>query len=620
MKAKRRAHVVISDDEQAEEEQGKNLMQELDLEALVPLHLATEGRFDDSQVSEPLEEQLDVFSVAKVLAESARKRRSAEVVQTYTRRRSRVSTSSVDVNTASRAVSIAGVSTADVQAKDKGKAIMEEHETPNKVKKRVQLDERQEVQTQATQEIDWSDPAVLRYHATQNRTFSKAEVRKNMIMYLKNQGGYKMNYFKGMTYEEIRPIFEKVWDQTQSFVPMDSEKEKESAKKAGGEKAELKECLNIVEDEVEVIEPLSAKAPITDWGIHSLGICSLYIADRADGSSKMYRFFSDMLKSFNMQDLEDMYKLVKETHKMKKPEAEALVLWGDLKTIFEPDESDEIWKNQQDHTLIEWRLFDSYGVHSLVMGTIAIYMLVERQYPLTQEMLERMLNWRLQIDHECEMAYALIRYVSVMNVKGQRLSCKGLLMCIKGDPRFGINTQYPSGFTPVENDAEKGDAQCVDNFYEPLSTNSGNKNDSGSSKGAMPQSSANLFSKVHTGGSFLEVMDELVKVSQTMGYNMEGCMKNIEVIIGSHGDVNFVKSNSMVNLKKKLQILKQDIKTWSKEVRKSSLYAKQSIQKKLSDVDKVLDQSGYSKDTMNYRSSLLKELHDINSIEASNIA
>ncbi|GKE11821.1 hypothetical protein Tco_1415372, partial [Tanacetum coccineum] len=440
MKAKRRAHVVISDDEQAEEEQGKNLMQELDLEALVPLHLATEGRFDDSQVSKPLEEQLDVFSVAKVLAESARKRRSAEVVQTYTRRRSRVSTSSVDVNTASRAVSIAGVSTADVQAKDKGKAIVEEPETPNKVKKRVQLDERQEVQTQATQEIDWSDPAVLRYHATQNRTFSKVEVRKNMIMYLKNQGGYKMNYFKGMTYEEIRPIFEKVWDQTQSFVPMDSEKEKESAKKAGGgrkkslgrkrgrktddekrakkqkldddaEKAELKECLNIVEDEVEVIEPLSAKASITDWGIHSLGICSLYIADRADGSSKMYRFFSDMLKSFNMQDLEDMYKLVKETHKMKKPEAEVLVLWGDLKTIFEPDESDEIWKNQQDHTLIEWRLFDSYGVHSLVMGTIAIYMLVERQYPLTQEMLERMLNWRLQIDHECEMAYALIRFI-----------------------------------------------------------------------------------------------------------------------------------------------------------------------------------------------------------------
>ncbi|GKD66775.1 RNA-directed DNA polymerase, eukaryota [Tanacetum coccineum] len=45
-----------------------------------------------------------------------------------------------------------------------------------------------------------------------------------------------------------------------------------------------------------------------------------------------------------------------------------------------------------------------------------------------------------------------------------------------------------------------------------------------------------------------------------------------------------------------------------------------SIQKKLSDVDKVLDQGGYSDDTMNYNSSLLKELQDINLIEASNIA
>ncbi|GJT08236.1 RNA-directed DNA polymerase, eukaryota [Tanacetum coccineum] len=37
-------------------------------------------------------------------------------------------------------------------------------------------------------------------------------------------------------------------------------------------------------------------------------------------------------------------------------------------------------------------------------------------------------------------------------------------------------------------------------------------------------------------GSLLDVMDELIKVGQTMGYNMEGCMKNIEAIIGSQRD------------------------------------------------------------------------------------
>ncbi|GKB05978.1 hypothetical protein Tco_0834211 [Tanacetum coccineum] len=77
-------------------------------------------------------------------------------------------------------------------------------------------------------------------------------------------------------------------------------------------------------------------------------------------------------------------------------------------------------------------------------------------------------------------------------------------------------------------------------------------------------------------------------------FNMEGFDKVVE---NSWKISNFVESNSMVYLKNKLQILKQDIKTWSKEARKSSLDVKQSIQKKLSDVDKVLDQGGYSEDT-----------------------
>ncbi|GJW68817.1 hypothetical protein Tco_0123241 [Tanacetum coccineum] len=57
--------------------------------------------------------------------------------------------------------------------------------------------------------INWNDPDVLRYHAVQNRPFSVAEVRKNMCTHLKNQRGYKMSDFKGMSYEEIRPIFKK---------------------------------------------------------------------------------------------------------------------------------------------------------------------------------------------------------------------------------------------------------------------------------------------------------------------------------------------------------------------------------------------------------------------------
>ncbi|GJU05786.1 hypothetical protein Tco_1122216 [Tanacetum coccineum] len=93
----------------------------------------------------------------------------------------------------------------------------------------------QEVIAEADQahDINWSDHVVLRYHAVQNRSFSKAEVRKNMCIYLKNQGGYKQIHFKGMKYEDIRPIFERVWDQNHAFVPKDSEIGKEVMKRSG---------------------------------------------------------------------------------------------------------------------------------------------------------------------------------------------------------------------------------------------------------------------------------------------------------------------------------------------------------------------------------------------------
>nr|GEW16713.1 hypothetical protein [Tanacetum cinerariifolium] len=65
-----------------------------------------------------------------------------------------------------------------------------------------------------------------------NRPFSKAEVRKNMVMYWKDQGGYKQSYFKGMKYKDIRPIFERVWDQVHTFLLKDSEIKKEVMKRS----------------------------------------------------------------------------------------------------------------------------------------------------------------------------------------------------------------------------------------------------------------------------------------------------------------------------------------------------------------------------------------------------
>ncbi|GKB85618.1 hypothetical protein Tco_0957890 [Tanacetum coccineum] len=85
--------------------------------------------------------------------------------------------------------------------------------------------------------------------------------------------------------------------------------------------------------------------------------------------------------------------------------------------------------------------------------------------------------------------------------------------------------QYPQGFTPnvMENviDNIPGNASQP----KPNPTTPGNK-----------EKASSVNDKFQASGSILEVMDELIKVGQTMGYNMDGCMKNIEVIIGSQGD------------------------------------------------------------------------------------
>ncbi|GKE51272.1 hypothetical protein Tco_1486428, partial [Tanacetum coccineum] len=49
-----------------------------------------------------------------------------------------------------------------------------------------------------------------------------------------------------------------------------------------------------------------------------------------------------MLKSFNKEDLEDLYKLVKAKYESTRPVEDLyLILWGDLKTMFEPHVEDK---------------------------------------------------------------------------------------------------------------------------------------------------------------------------------------------------------------------------------------------------------------------------------------
>ncbi|GJR64804.1 hypothetical protein Tco_0010869 [Tanacetum coccineum] len=212
-----------------------------------------------------------------------------------------------------------------------------------------------EVPAEATQlqTIDWSDPAMLRYHALQNRPDSVAEVRKNMVMYLKNQKGYKQ--------KDKEKDSEKKGSRKKSLArkragEMQSEKSTKRQKiEDDVENEELKSYLDLVprEEFAMEIESLATKYPIVDWKTHVLTENFMYYQIfRADRSFKNYKIFSEMLDDFDRQDVLDLHRLVKARYMTSSPKGYDLMLWGDLKTLFEPDEEEEVWRNQHEYNLI----------------------------------------------------------------------------------------------------------------------------------------------------------------------------------------------------------------------------------------------------------------------------
>ncbi|GJZ93224.1 hypothetical protein Tco_0665289 [Tanacetum coccineum] len=164
-----------------------------------------------------------------------------------------------------------------------------------------------------------------------------------MSTYLKNMAGYKHNQLKNKSFDDIQKLFNKGMKWVNTFVDMDTELVEGSKVRAEG--SEVRAEVEIAQESKEVAIddiPLATKPPsIIDYKIHKEGNKTYYQIIRADGSLKMYLVFSHMLKSFDKEDLETLWKLVKTKHGSTRPgEGYEKVLWGDLKTMFDPHVED----------------------------------------------------------------------------------------------------------------------------------------------------------------------------------------------------------------------------------------------------------------------------------------
>nr|GFA07407.1 hypothetical protein [Tanacetum cinerariifolium] len=309
--------------------------------------------------------------------------------------------------------------------KDKGKGILVETPKPMKKKDQIKLDvkyarklheEINQDPEEINKDIDWdaaidhvnqkskNPKYIKRYQGRKKRPQTESEGRINMMIYLKNTAGYKMDFFKVMSYAEICLIFQARFDENMRFLFKSREEMEEEdqeviksinetpAQKAAKRKKlneeaqeaeDLKkrlERLEVVDDEDDDVfieaTPLARKVPVVDYQIVLIDNKPRFKIIRADETHQFYISFITLLKNFDREDLENLQGIVKERFSTSKPtnfSDEYLLLT--LKTMFEkPDGQDAIWKNQRSvyglALVKSWKLLTSCGVHIITLSTI----------------------------------------------------------------------------------------------------------------------------------------------------------------------------------------------------------------------------------------------------------
>ncbi|GJT03371.1 ribonuclease H-like domain-containing protein [Tanacetum coccineum] len=366
--------------------------------------------------------------------------------------------------------------TIDPKDKGKGVLVEEEPEKPEKVKRRDQGAQKEKQKArrgynaalakefdEIQARMDANHELAVRLTHEEQEKYTIEERARLLVEYFerrkKQLAAERAEAIRNKPPTRAQKLYQKEQKWINDFKPMDSEEDGSNTKKAGKrikriadstskqkspkkskvikeqefaesnekatadyeqEKEDLIIWLAVVPNEDETVDPeiLSNKYPIVDWESQNLRSVDMedihvYKIIRADVNTSYHKTFSSMLRKFDKQDLMDLHRLVMKRFKDNTPEGYNLLIWGDLKVMFKPNAKDEVWSNQQDWTLISWKLYENYGVHSLIMdGTLTCFnMLVEKRYPLIKEMLKKMLNWKLEAEAKSTMAFELLKFI-----------------------------------------------------------------------------------------------------------------------------------------------------------------------------------------------------------------
>nr|GFA11850.1 hypothetical protein [Tanacetum cinerariifolium] len=233
---------------------------------------------------------------------------------------------------------------------------------------------------------------------------TEAQARKNMMIYLKNMNGFKMDFFKGMTYSDIRTIFEKHYNSIQAFLEKEEEKVTVQKKRQGENLKHETNKKQRIDEEVDELKR------------------HLQIVTNDDDDDVYTEATPLALKNFDREELETLWKLVKERFKSTEPKNFSdYFLLNTLKILFEkPNVEANVQRDQKGKyglaKVKSWKLFEFCRVYIITLTTSQMILLVEKKYPLTHFILEQMLNnVRLEVKEASEMSLELLRVRRQLN-------------------------------------------------------------------------------------------------------------------------------------------------------------------------------------------------------------
>ena len=160
-------------------------------------------------------------------------------------------------------------------------------------------------------------------------------------------------------------------------------------------------------------------ARIDNWSVVNGKSGKMWKIIRADGTFEFYRDMKEMVKSCDREDLNTLWQTVQLDFKAGRNfDVKAQELVADLQRMFAPNSVDVYWSVSSQEQITSWQLYTKSGVHHLtIKGGVDLFMLTDKVYPLSPDVLYGMMTSKLQCEEQTDAANTLL-----LSIGGQLLS------------------------------------------------------------------------------------------------------------------------------------------------------------------------------------------------------